>query len=241
MKKAMQLYCVRDYCERDFEGTLTRLAEMGFEGVEFEKFFDLKADQIRSWMDRYHLEPAGSHTSIEELTYRLDWVMDYNRTLGNTRIVCRSSEIQNGTEARALADLLRPVALRLRENGMTLSYHNHSTEMRREDGRLLLDILAERLPELELQLDLHWVYSGGGDYHALLKQYAGRMDTFHIRDGGKGPILPFGEGEMDLEGILRRTREQGFSWMIVEALAEPDGDWFTIPGLDRLFSLYNRI
>jgi len=38
MKKypvALQLYSVRDFCEQDFEGTIKKVKDMGYDGVEF--------------------------------------------------------------------------------------------------------------------------------------------------------------------------------------------------------------
>ncbi|GJM68777.1 hypothetical protein HMSSN036_09930 [Paenibacillus macerans] len=37
-KVGLQLYTVRDHLERDFEGTLRKVAELGYKGVEFAGF-----------------------------------------------------------------------------------------------------------------------------------------------------------------------------------------------------------
>ncbi|HVR82869.1 MAG TPA: twin-arginine translocation signal domain-containing protein, partial [Planctomycetota bacterium] len=43
----LQLYSVRDVLGKDFEGTLKKVAEMGFEGVEFAGYYNKDAPTLR--------------------------------------------------------------------------------------------------------------------------------------------------------------------------------------------------
>ncbi len=42
----LQLYTVRDQTEKDFAGTLRRVAELGYTGVEFAGYGDLSAQEM---------------------------------------------------------------------------------------------------------------------------------------------------------------------------------------------------
>ena len=57
------------------------------------------------------------------------------------------------------------VAARLAEGGLTFSYHNHSFELERYNGRTGLEILyAESDPKyFKSELDTYWIQHGGGD------------------------------------------------------------------------------
>ena len=46
---------------------------------------------------------------------------------------------------------------------MELYYHNHAHEFQKDENKYLIDILAEEMPELKLELDVYWVYRGGED------------------------------------------------------------------------------
>ena len=56
----LQLYSVRNEMEKDFEGTLAKVAEMGYEGVELAGLFGKSAAEIRAM-----LEKNGLATSID--------------------------------------------------------------------------------------------------------------------------------------------------------------------------------
>jgi sugar phosphate isomerase/epimerase len=213
MKNALQLYCVRPDCERDFKGVLKNLAEIGFDGVEFEKMWEYDAHDLRAWMDEFGLEPAGNHHSIEELSYRIDWVIAYNKVLRNNRIVCRSCEATNAHEIRMLAEILRKASHKLRENGMTLAFHNHPQEMKIDEGKPLLDHLADLLSpeELLFQFDIDWIYRGGGDPMEYIRKYASRLDTCHIHATDYRDVLPWKEMaallENRIEWLISETNE----------------------------------
>ncbi|HJU64811.1 MAG TPA: hypothetical protein VJ596_04005, partial [Gemmatimonadaceae bacterium] len=47
----LQLYTVRDAMARDFEGTLARVAQIGYREVEFAGYFDRSAAAVRGALD----------------------------------------------------------------------------------------------------------------------------------------------------------------------------------------------
>lgn len=44
---ALQLYSVRDELEADFEGTIAKVKEFGYDGVEFAGLYGRSAEQVR--------------------------------------------------------------------------------------------------------------------------------------------------------------------------------------------------
>lgn len=44
---AVQLYTLRDECEKDFSGTLRKVADLGFDGVELAGFYDLSVEELK--------------------------------------------------------------------------------------------------------------------------------------------------------------------------------------------------
>src|SRR5688572_1318616 len=51
----IQLYSVRRELARDFEGTLARVASIGYREVEFAGYFDRRPKQVKAILDRYRL------------------------------------------------------------------------------------------------------------------------------------------------------------------------------------------
>lgn len=53
----LQLYSVRNEMEKDFAGTLKRVAEMGYDGVEFAGLFGHSASEIKALLEKTDLLP----------------------------------------------------------------------------------------------------------------------------------------------------------------------------------------
>ena len=85
---AVQLFSVRNDCARDLEGTLKAIADMGYEGVEFAGYYGRSAEELRSLLDKFGLEVAGSHVSVEAIMEdKLEETIRFNKALGNKYII----------------------------------------------------------------------------------------------------------------------------------------------------------
>jgi len=73
-------------------------------------------------------------------------------------------------------------ALKLKEDGIDLYYHNHHIEFLKLDGRYLLDILRENAPHMGFELDTHWIHRGGENPVEFIKKYAGSVRLLHLKD-----------------------------------------------------------
>jgi sugar phosphate isomerase/epimerase len=62
----LELYTVRDLMEKDFEGTIAKVAEIGYREVEPTSYGGLDARQFRALLDRYKLSAPSTHTSATE-------------------------------------------------------------------------------------------------------------------------------------------------------------------------------
>jgi hypothetical protein len=65
---ALQLFSVRDQCERNLPQTLATVRRFGYEGVEFAGFYGWRSREIRKLLYENSLTPCGSHTPLDQLT-----------------------------------------------------------------------------------------------------------------------------------------------------------------------------
>lgn len=135
-------------------------------------------------------------------------------------------------------------ALKLKEDGIDLYYHNHHIEFTRYDGKFLLDIIKDTAPALGFELDIHWIHRGGQDPETIIRRYANRIRLLHLKDyrigempmpeGGLNPndregmqkfmsaftsIVQFaevGEGTMDTSACMQAALEGGSEYFLVE-------------------------
>src|SRR5258708_34898483 len=57
----VQLYTVRDQMKADFEGTLAKVAAIGYKEVDFAGYFDHPPKDARAILDRLGLVPPSTH------------------------------------------------------------------------------------------------------------------------------------------------------------------------------------
>ena len=79
-------------------------------------------------------------------------------------------------------------ALKLKEEGIDLYYHNHHVEFVRYNGRYLIDIIRDNAPDMGFELDTHWIHRGGEDPASFIRKYAGKIRLLHLKDYRIGTV-----------------------------------------------------
>ena len=119
----------------------------------------------------------------------------------------------------------------LRNEGMSLSYHNHNFEMKKYDDVTALDLIMKHTHKnnLSLELDVAWAARGGQDPASIIARYSGRVQAIHAKDNAAIGIrddemnfTPAGEGLLDWRSIISAGRSSGVEWYIVEHDAPKD-------------------
>ena len=64
---ALQLYSVRDAMAEDFAGTIKKVKEMGYDGVEFAGLFEKNPADIKALLAEVGLTPISAHVAYDEL------------------------------------------------------------------------------------------------------------------------------------------------------------------------------
>ncbi len=91
-------------------------------------------------------------------------------------------------KAMDFAKQANDMALKLKEEGIDLYYHNHHVEFVRYNGQYLLDIIRDSAPAIGFELDTHWIHRGGEDPVAFIRKYAGRIRLLHLKDYRIGEV-----------------------------------------------------
>jgi len=220
-KNGLQLYTVRDEAEKDFLGTLQRVAEMGYRAVEFFEFYGTPADKLKEALEKLSLIPAASHTPIELLKNDLEHVIEYNKVVGTKAIVCPWAEIGTYEDVLKIADLMNSVAPEILKAGMKVGYHNHSNEFKIFNGEYGLDILLNSTEKAGVfpEIDVFWVEFAGLDAINYISKYKNRCEIIHLKDmkhRGQSEFAEVGSGVLNMRGIIKKGLEMGAEYFIVE-------------------------
>lgn len=187
----VQLYTVRDAMERDFTGTLERVAQIGYREVEFAGYFDHPPQEVRQLLDRLGLRAPSAHVDLALLRSDLAGQLQTARTVGHRYITvpALSEAFTGGTMDLAFwqrtAQEFNRIAASAKEQGIGFAYHNHWFEFDPlADGRTGWDVLvAETDPELvHFELDLLWATFSGKDPLQLFQASPGRYVMWHVKD-----------------------------------------------------------
>ena len=128
-KIGLQLWSIKQDLEKDFKAGLKRVAQLGYDGVEFAGYYGIEAPKMKELLQEYGLEVAGVHHNVDELDQNLEAIMAYNRVLENRDIVCAWAPTESYEQVQESIRKLQKAAAVLRENGFRLHYHNHSHDI----------------------------------------------------------------------------------------------------------------
>ncbi|MFK4067242.1 sugar phosphate isomerase/epimerase family protein [Streptomyces sp. NPDC029674] len=228
---SVQLYTVRDQLVADREGTLRRLAGLGYGAVEA---YDVLSDPkgLRRVVEELGLTVSGTH-AVQLLGPEPGPVLDAVRTLGTDVAIVPAgippAEFTSRDGLARTADRLNSLTEVAGRHGVRIGYHNHWWEIEPRfgadgageagaaEGPHALDVLAGLLdPAVFLEVDTYWAAVGGADVPALLGRLGDRVRALHLKDGPgtrEDPNVAVGGGTMPVPEILAAAPD---AWRIVE-------------------------
>ena len=219
----VQLYTVRDQLQTNFEGTLERVAEIGYREFEFAGYYDHSPAQVRAILDRLDVSAPSAHLGLNLFREDIESLLGDSEVMGHHYLVVPSANGRTAEGWRELAAEFNRIGERVRRTGMYLGYHNHAAEFQDlGGGTTAYDILlAETDPALvSLELDLYWAVRGGQDPVAMFARSPGRFRLFHVKDmtdrADTQAMAPVGEGEIDFAAIFAAAPQAGTEHYFVE-------------------------
>jgi sugar phosphate isomerase/epimerase len=214
----IELYSVRDALAKDLPGTVTAVAKMGYEVVEFySPYFSWTpeaAKDVRKLMDDLGIRCLSTHNSGASIAPDgIQKAIELNQILGSRDIIVASAGNVAGIDGwKAFGARLNAAAERLKPAGMFTGFHNHQTEWRPVEGQRPMDVLAaSTMKEVILQLDVGTCVEVGADPVAWIKANPGRIKSLHCKDWapGRGYGVLFGEGVSPWPAIFRAAESTG--------------------------------
>lgn len=184
---ALQLYSVRDDMSNNFNGTLKRVGEMGYAGVEFAGLFGRDAAETKDLLDSLGLSPVSAHVPFAEMMSDPERVFADYSALGCKYIAVPylTGEYRPGADGfPKLIEDIRMLGGAAKKRGMQLLYHNHDFEFAKVDGKYGLDMLYDSIPSdlLQTELDTCWISVAGESPIDYIKKYSGRSPLVHLKD-----------------------------------------------------------
>jgi len=187
----VQLYSVRTDLEKDFFGTLKKVREAGYAGVEFYgEYYGNPVVEVKKMCTELGLIPFSNHVPFQQMIDNVDKVIEENTVLGVQYIVFpymdeASRPGINPEQFKTTVAALGEIGAKVKAAGFQLLYHNHDFEfVTLADGTVGYDYIfsANNRSNLQTELDVCWSNYAGFAPVDVLTKYAGNTPVVHLKD-----------------------------------------------------------
>jgi len=235
-KIGVQLYTVRDLMKEDFDGTIAKVAQVGYKEVEFAGYFGHTAEQVKQILQKNGLTAPSTHVQYDELDEKFPSVIEFSKTVGMDYIICPwiPEELRKSPDIwKQASDKFNKCGEQAKKAGMQFGYHNHWFEFLPTNGKLPYDeLLKDCNPDLvKMEMDLCWAVAAGADPVKYFEKYPGRFPLVHVKDlktkpkitsggaqnyGDTVDLTEVGSGIIDWKRIFAHAQQAGIKHYIVE-------------------------
>jgi len=235
----LQLYTVRGAMKSDFEGTLAKVAQVGYKEVEFAGYFDHSPKDVSAVLKKNGLTAPSCHVPYDTVENKWEQQIEIAHTIGHKFIVCPWIEPKQRVEPDGMkraADLFQKAGEASSKAGIQFAYHNHTFEFQPSEalgGKLPYDVLLATDPKyVKMELDLCWISVAGKDPIDYFNKYPGRFPLVHVKDMKRLPkgaeansadpekvmsdMTDVGSGIIDWKRIFSHSEKAGIQHYFVE-------------------------
>jgi sugar phosphate isomerase/epimerase len=229
-KMGLQLYTIRRPLAANLDGTLKRVAALGYQEVE-SYGYGLPAKDFAARLRDLNLTCVSGHYDLnrfasspdDALNRYVDQCIEGAKILGQTYITWPVLDEPSKPidKFKALVARLNPLGERVAKAGLQLAYHNHGYEFVEQNGELPYDVLLKETdPKLvKLQVDLYWLaHDSKKPSNYWFKRAPGRYAMWHVKDMDKvsRDYTELGNGSIDYTQIWPDTELSGMKHFFVE-------------------------
>jgi sugar phosphate isomerase/epimerase len=232
----VQLYTVRDLMKDDFDGTVAKVAQVGYKQVEFAGYFGRSGKQVRAVLDKNGLKAPSTHVQYDELDDKFPSVIETSKEIGLDYIICPwiPEELRKSPDIwKQASEKFNKCGEQAKSAGLQFGYHNHWFEFLPTNGVLPYDLLLKQCdPKLVImEMDLCWISTTGTDPVKYFNEYPGRFPLVHVKDvktmpkittggtqnfGDTVDLTSVGSGVIDWKRIFAHSEKAGIKYYIVE-------------------------
>jgi sugar phosphate isomerase/epimerase len=228
-----QTWPVRKMIEKDFPGTIKRLAHGRFQSIElcspvgyadsgFAGLAKYKPVELKRILGDAGVTCVSSHFGMDELRKNQEDRIAWSKEMGLTQMIVPSLDgPKNPTldDVKRIADEYNKMGERAAKAGIQQALHNEEFEMTMVNGKRTYDVLFELLdPNLvKFQFQVSNI-SRGYDAAEYFTKYPGRFISMHVQgwSAKTKKIVPVGQDTLNWKKIFSTAKTGGIKNYFVE-------------------------
>lgn len=222
----VQLYTIREYMQtkEEIAESFSKLKGLGYTEIQTAGM-TIEAEEFLNLAKKNDLKIIGTHSDYDRIINDTDKIIEEHKLFGTTNVGTGGMGASYRKSAETIKDYIKEVnnvAEKLSKHGMKFTYHNHSFEFKKYDGKRMFDMLIEGFDKdnVSFVFDTYWVQHGGGDIIDWMERLAGRIDILHLKDMGVNDEGPFYaeilEGNINFDKVMKTAKDIGVSHFVVE-------------------------
>jgi sugar phosphate isomerase/epimerase len=207
----LQLFTFFSTIDDDVQGTLQKIAEVGYKEIEsaFSKkggYYGIKPKEFASMLQGMGMTWKSHHVlgapfklpkgfkmptdangkpitipPMRNLRDNMQELVDEVAEGGVEYLVCANTPTGTLDEIKSSVEVLNKTDEACKKAGIVFAYHNHDMEFHEVEGKIPYNILLSEAT-MKMELDLAWAVKGGKDPVELFKQNPGRFPLWHVKD-----------------------------------------------------------
>lgn len=225
----IQLYTFRKDMTTDPKGTLKIIADLGIKEVESASsnlglFYGLQPTEIKKICKDLGMNLRSGHTSIDG---KWQQTIAQAAEAGQEYLICSTLPYNGQTvdNYKKISERFNKAGEECKAAGLKFGFHNHNAEFQMENGQVLYDVMLDNTdPKLvHMEMDLGWVLAAGKDPFEYFKKYGARFPLWHLKDMKGRRSTEFGNGTLDIVGLLKHSKDAGMKYFFIEQEEYPAG------------------
>ncbi len=233
MQIGAQLYTVHEHTKtlEDFASTLKKVADIGYKSVQVSGTCAYEPEWLRDELAKNDLKCVITHINPARIVNETEEVVRQHAIFGCKHIGIGGmpNDMRGSLEGyQEFKKIYLPAALKMRDLGAKLMYHNHWFEFDKLDGKDVIERILEDFPEdsIDFTLDLGWAAFAGKDVLELIKMLDGRLSRIHLKDFADKPedgsidtvayLRPIYEGKLPYDDYINALSKTNCEYMLVE-------------------------
>ena len=228
----LQVYTIRDWFtdEEHIKEAFEKIAKMGYTEAQTAGDFNIPVESYAKYAKDAGVKIVGTHYVWEKIRDDIEETIRIHDVLGTKNVGIGGMPKEPRTSKEELLkfiDEFNAAAKEYAARGYKLTYHNHSFEFKKFDGKTIMDYLIEGFDKdnISFVLDTYWLQHGGVDIRRMLERLAGRVDILHLKDmgavaggelGNQPYITDVGNGNIDFADIVDTAEKTGVKYFVVE-------------------------